>query len=248
MPLYVYDWITDERIRLMSWEQRGIYMGLLMHQWVEGSVPADPQAIIKLLAIDGVAIETLLAPIRNCFVVTDGRMVNTRLEEVRSLHTDKSNKCREAGLRGAKRRWGGDSNQNQNQNQNQNNTRTPIRQPTLAGGCDVEWQERVRQNAFPKRDVEKIYKCYPRKVGKQAALKAISRALQKADYHHLLDATTRYADSWAGKQGRYTPHPATWFNQGRYDDDPAEWQEPKDDADHPPGHDPDWRESLPVRD
>jgi hypothetical protein len=80
---------------------------------------------------------------------------------------------------------------------------------------------------------ERIYQAYPRKVGKVAALKAIDRALalvQKeksatcetaADF--LYSQTVKFAQSPAGQSGKFTPHPATFFNSGRYFDDPNEW-------------------------
>jgi hypothetical protein len=85
---------------------------------------------------------------------------------------------------------------------------------------------------------ETIYQAYPRKIGKAAALKAITHALKKTPHpaNHpavILRATKDYAAAvtqWSPAQ-RYTregtdtvPHPATWFNRGSYLDDPREWQ------------------------
>jgi len=81
--------------------------------------------------------------------------------------------------------------------------------------------------------IEAIYREYPRKVGKEAALKAISRAVDRLRSDHggtheaqvyLFRRVQSYARSPAGNCGELTPHPATWFNQGRYNDDPKEWQ------------------------
>jgi hypothetical protein len=81
--------------------------------------------------------------------------------------------------------------------------------------------------------IEAIYREYPRKVGKAAALKAISRAVDRLRNDHgglreaqvyLYTRVRSYARSPAGNDGEFTPHPATWFNQGRYDDDPKEWE------------------------
>ncbi len=90
------------------------------------------------------------------------------------------------------------------------------------------------RNAPGKPDpIEEIYKAYPRKVGKAAAIRAISRALQQVKKGgiplreaeiYLFRRVQSYARSPAGNDGEFTPHPATWFNQGRYDDDPQEWQ------------------------
>lgn len=79
--------------------------------------------------------------------------------------------------------------------------------------------------------VDALYDAYPRKVGKRAAATAIARAIgvvavRKLDddpFDWLLTRVRLFADSPAGKRERYTPHPATWFNEGRYDDDEGEW-------------------------
>ncbi len=63
-----------------------------------------------------------------------------------------------------------------------------------------------------------IYDLYPRKVGKTAAIKAIQKALQKIGYDELLEKTQQFAESVAGADMQYIPHPATWFNQERYND------------------------------
>lgn len=88
-------------------------------------------------------------------------------------------------------------------------------------------------------DVSAIYSAYPRKVGRGAAIKAITNAFNRltsavgdgsrkfspADASAFLFASTEaFADSPAGKAGEYCPHPATWFTQSRYLDDPKEWQ------------------------
>jgi uncharacterized protein YdaU (DUF1376 family) len=81
--------------------------------------------------------------------------------------------------------------------------------------------------------IEAIYQAYPRKVGKQGALKAIGRAVQRLHasgmpmreaQEFLWKTVSTYAKSPAGNDGTFTPHPATWFNDGRYDDDQNEWQ------------------------
>lgn len=72
---------------------------------------------------------------------------------------------------------------------------------------------------------EMIYACYPRKIARVAALKAINRVLRAKSItaSDLLAYTKKFANSHAGKRGDFTPHPATWFNSGRYLDDQAEW-------------------------
>lgn len=92
---------------------------------------------------------------------------------------------------------------------------------------------------LPLSDCEAIYECYPRKIGKASAIKAVQRALGrlvKGEYQNkklllveavagLKNRTLMFADSAAGKKANYTPHPATWFNRSSYLDDPKEWQD-----------------------
>jgi hypothetical protein len=89
---------------------------------------------------------------------------------------------------------------------------------------------------------EDIYAAYPRKVGKQDALKKIRAALAGLAKRGappegspswptwLLAQTAAYAEARNAEvaadpeESQYTPHPATWFNKGRYEDDQAEWK------------------------
>jgi len=69
---------------------------------------------------------------------------------------------------------------------------------------------------------EYIYKAYPLKVGKPAALKAIKRAMTKIEPEKLLELTLAYAKRRNGDLA-FVPNPSTWFNQERFNDDPSTW-------------------------
>lgn len=74
---------------------------------------------------------------------------------------------------------------------------------------------------------DEIYEAYPRKEGKDAALRAIRKRLNEgANGKFMLDQVKVYAVNIAWKERRFIPHPATWFNEGRFNDDPAEWYDP----------------------
>lgn len=71
-----------------------------------------------------------------------------------------------------------------------------------------------------------IYACYPRKVGRDDALKAIARAMKSISPEVLEERTKDYFDCmmlWPESDRRFIPYPATWFNRGSYNDDPKEW-------------------------
>lgn len=72
---------------------------------------------------------------------------------------------------------------------------------------------------------EDIYAAYPRKVGNQAAIKAIQK-WGKLGLPNLLAKTKAFAAcvaQWPEADKKFCPHPATWFNRGSFDDDPKEW-------------------------
>ena len=95
---------------------------------------------------------------------------------------------------------------------------------------------------------ETIYQAYPRKIGKKAALKAITFAIQQlvkdgistttagmtpaesaaAFLHEITRAYATAVETWPASERKYVPHPSTWFNQGRYMDDPNEWKSDND--------------------
>lgn len=71
---------------------------------------------------------------------------------------------------------------------------------------------------------EDIFKAYPKKVAKPAALKAIQKAIKAgADPAFLLERTKLFGQTY-GKDLSFCPYPATWYNQERFNDDPGTWK------------------------
>lgn len=78
-----------------------------------------------------------------------------------------------------------------------------------------------KQNTTEKR-FDEFWKAYPKKVGKQAALKSWTRIKPDADLHERILAaveTAKNSKQWLNENGRFIPNPATWLNQGRWDDE-----------------------------
>lgn len=72
-------------------------------------------------------------------------------------------------------------------------------------------------------DFEVFWAAYPRKVGKQAALKAYERNVD-VPVETLLTVIGREkrTEQWKRDGGQFIPHPATWLNQHRWLDEPTE--------------------------
>jgi hypothetical protein len=52
MPIIWQDWMSSPTIRSMSMTQQGIFLNILLHQWVYGSVPRDPWKLAKAIGAD----------------------------------------------------------------------------------------------------------------------------------------------------------------------------------------------------
>lgn len=71
---------------------------------------------------------------------------------------------------------------------------------------------------------EAIYKAYPRRVGKPAALKAIRAALKRMTVDELRKRVDAFAKEKAGTDIRYIPYPAKWFATYLDDEPPTTTQ------------------------
>lgn len=79
------DYDTDEAVKLMTYEQEGIYRRLLDHQALHGSIPADPREIAMLVPkVSPARFMALWPRIVGKFVEVDGRRVNPKLERVKA--------------------------------------------------------------------------------------------------------------------------------------------------------------------
>ena len=89
-----------------------------------------------------------------------------------------------------------------------------------------------------------FWKAYPKKTGKQYALKAWNKIKPTAELHERImqavDAQMR-SDQWRRENGRYIPNPSTWLNGGYWDNEEVnEGAENQRDPEQPDGSGRDW--------
>ena len=89
-----------------------------------------------------------------------------------------------------------------------------------------------------------FWKAYPKKTGKQYALKAWNKIKPTAELHERImqavDAQKR-SDQWRRENGRYIPNPSTWLNGGYWDNEEVnEGAENQRDPEQPDGSGRDW--------
>lgn len=82
---YPKDYDSDEAVKLMTYEQEGIYRRLLDHQALHGSIPAEAAQIAML--VPKVPLKRFLSVwpgIAGKFTDVGGRLVNGKLEQVKA--------------------------------------------------------------------------------------------------------------------------------------------------------------------
>ena len=89
-----------------------------------------------------------------------------------------------------------------------------------------------------------FWKAYPKKTGKQYALKAWNKIKPTAELHERImqavDAQKR-SDQWHRENGRYIPNPSTWLNGGYWDNEEVnEGAENQRDPEQPDSSGRDW--------
>lgn len=109
-PWYVRDYAEDEAVKLMTYEQEGVYRRLLDHQWFHGGLPSDINQVAQL--VPKVAPKRFKKDIwpamQAKFELTEGRLINPKLERVRADVAAFKRQRSEAGKAGAATRWAKD--------------------------------------------------------------------------------------------------------------------------------------------
>src|SRR5215831_165985 len=74
-----------------------------------------------------------------------------------------------------------------------------------------------RRPPSPPPEFEAFWRAYPRRVGKQAAVRAFVSACRRVSAETIAAGLERVKSGWTDPQ--YTPHPATWLNRGGWEDE-----------------------------
>lgn len=106
-PWFPRDFDMDEEVKLMTYEEEGVYRRLLDHQWFHDGIPADLDLIARLVPKVPVGRFKKLWPAMSMkFALVEGRYVNQKLERVRRELAEFKARREAAGRKGAAARWG----------------------------------------------------------------------------------------------------------------------------------------------
>ena len=105
---YPKDFLTDENVRMMSFQERGVYITLICLCWSEGTLPAGVDRLARLCGAPLSAFRRLWPALEPCFRVDSersDRLIHPRLEKEREKQADYKRRQSDKGrASGASRR------------------------------------------------------------------------------------------------------------------------------------------------
>lgn len=104
-PLYAANFIASKPYRLMTLQERGLWITLYMEFWVNGPLPSDLKELSKLLGFEVNEVKNALSRLQFSFVEqVNGELVCKELEEYRTQFNEKREKQRLGGIVGAQKK------------------------------------------------------------------------------------------------------------------------------------------------
>lgn len=101
---YAADYLADEHVQLMSLEEEGAYIRALAYCWREGSIPANPQALSRLLKGGSTTVVRVVQARFKQHPEFADRLVHPRLEAERQKQEKWRTKSSEGGRKSAEKR------------------------------------------------------------------------------------------------------------------------------------------------
>ena len=231
IKFFVGDWRRDPKVAMLSAAGRGAWLEMIltMHDLADYKIEGTVREIARMCHLDMAEVQSALQELERHEVAEvewrNDSVTGEAIVTVLSRRLEREEKTRsDARERQKKYR---DKKKSQ-----ENNTIVPSDSDSDSDSNKNKKVYKVQRATYrpTKKEIEGIYRAYPRKVGKKHALVKISEALislyketGEDSFSFLIERTRMFANSPAGKAGTYTPHPSTWYNQGRYLDDPKEW-------------------------
>lgn len=99
---YPSDWLSSQRVQLMTLEEEGAYIRLLCYCWNHGSIPNDPEKIARIISKG--ASTTLATTLATMFQPDGDKLVHERLEAEREKQATWKAKSSEGGKKSAESR------------------------------------------------------------------------------------------------------------------------------------------------
>lgn len=227
LPLFVKDYLMKTMV--LSLEQSGAYLHLLMHAWYAGGeLPDDDKALAALCKVSvkkWMGIRPVMEPF---WIIQNGVWTNERLSRELQYVKEVSEKRASAGAKGGASRTAkikelAEAKLEQSLSKAQAPTPTPTPTPSSSLRSEEPQTpdlglEMVEEKPAEKDRFDEFWLIYPRKLKKPDAERAWKKAAKKVLPEKIIAAAKRYADMRAGEDDRYTAHAASWLNAERFND------------------------------
>jgi len=165
---YPKDFLTDVNVASMTLHELGAYTKLLCLCWLEGSLPAEVDALARLCRVSPTCFGRLWPALAPCFTVVNGRLIQGRLERERQKQEAYRALKVEAGRKGGRPKAEG----KQRLSRGEAKQSPPSSSSSSSPISDLqEVPDRAKEPRYPPA-FQGFWATYPRKVGKVAALKA----------------------------------------------------------------------------
>ena len=100
---YPKDFLSDFNVATMSMEERGVYITLLSHCWLEGWLPIGSTKLQRICGNPS-NWEEIWESVKPCFYEKDGKLYHKRLDQEREKQQEWQEKSRKGGLQSAEKR------------------------------------------------------------------------------------------------------------------------------------------------
>ena len=225
-PHHIGDFIKETAN--LNDHQLATYLRMIWAYYLdENPLPDDCERIAFAVRSDEKTVRVLL---KHYFELIDGKWHQKRCDkeiEHYKLNSEKGRKAAEA-------RWQKHSqNQSTKSERNADAMHTHTKTDAFASLSDANQEPRTKNQEPiikinppnpPRGDdevFEKFWALYPKKVGKQAALKAWKKIPSPKQTLTLIEnalAWQTVSEQWTKDNGQYIPNPQTYINQGRWQD------------------------------
>jgi uncharacterized protein YdaU (DUF1376 family) len=212
----------------MTTTEVGGYILLLCRQWEHGSVPGDNlKKLAQIMRCSASTTKSIWATLAAKFPkCEDGEYRNARLEKSRAsqlaYRSEQANRGRASAAAKANRKSTLVEPSPPATTQPEDNSLVLDLQ---SSEDQIKEQSDLRTTRTREDDdFDQFWACYPKKTGKDAALRAWQKARNKPDLALILEAVRQQRTSmqWLKDGGQFIPNPATWINQGRWGDEPVD--------------------------
>lgn len=222
MPLYIGDYLADTMH--LTTEQHGAYLLLLMAYWKNRApLPSAPASLAAITKMTPDAWSIACAVLEPFFVVDDAEHVwrHERVEREMGEASERKEKQRVRAEKAAHARWAKNATSIPQALHEDMLDECPSPSPSPSPK-DQKNKDTSAQQAEHVQSFERFWKFYPRKQGKQSALKSWLK-IKPTDnlLNTIMAALTnqRASSDWLKDGGKFIPHASTWINQSRWEDE-----------------------------